>query len=722
VDALIAQASAQHEAALLAHTISPLFPEECPWSSISTVPDKPARRLEHQLNAISAAVVDYRAGLTSTAGELAAWLDASDDDVRELALNFARLDLSGTPDLSGIAQLAQLPSVPCAGEFPGLFQLLTRPGLPESPALKKLLWAEELLGAAVPGKCLATQLARLSDARFWRRAIRVRLLREREHFFLRLRLVGKSAEAYVSDVQLSARLAQLKRQALWMKETVLVPRYLEPGQDVGQLLTLEQVASSPRTRFAKLYAFVKAMDAISIEQGLASGMLTLTLEPEWHPNPSNGNSSWNGASPRDAHQSMALRWQSILRDLDRMGVGVSGLRVVEPHKDACPHWHLWLLYRPEAEQAILETVMRYFPNKLKLRNPSAKRSKSDAKSAATLSTPASAGDVIFDSLDELKAHTGRAPTHAKEGAQVELARIDRRISSGASYAMKYMLKTVDAGDVINTEAGLFPELDAGATPRQNQAQAERRAQHLAAAKRVDAYRSLWGINAGQLFGVAKCLTAWDELRRLAEAPKHPLLNKLWALARGSKKEGRIGAGDAVRGDAKGFIEALGGLAACGKAPKGLARVSIGRLTEAALNGYGETIDRTKGVTLVQRTRERVVTGSCTNKKTGEVKLVTAWRSVTTVLTSIKTRLHDWTLVRTLKLSKADIAAGKVDERLRVAIALAEQRMLADMHQDSPAHLGTLAVRAFWSNLWDALASAPSGPGTAASPPCTLAPA
>jgi hypothetical protein len=786
VNAFIAQAAAEHEAKLLTKTLSsPLFPGDFPWSSVSAVPEKPAQRLQHQLSAISAAVANYRADLTSKAGELATWLDASDDDVRELALNFARLDLSGTPDLSGIPQLEKLPNVPCAGEFPGLFQLLTRPGLPESPALKKLLWAQELLGAAVPGKCLATQLARLSDARFWRRAIRVRLLREREHFFLRLRLVGTSAEAYVSDVsesaelyvsdvQLVSRLSQLKRQALWMKETVLVPRYLEPGEVVsivrtatlveevapaqalspeeaekaaeakkaaeealeladykdwgcvdetpGGLLTLEQVASTPRTRFAKLYAFVKAMDAIAIEQGLASGMLTLTLEPEWHPNPSNGANSWNDASPREAHQSMALRWQSILRDLDRMGVGVSGLRVVEPHKDACPHWHLWLLYQPAAEQSILETVMRYFPNKLKLRNPSAKRSKSDAKSAATLSMPASAGDVIFDSLAALQAHAGRAPTSAKEGAQVELSRIDRRISSGASYAMKYMLKTVDAGDVINTEAGLFPELGAGATPKQNQAQAERRAKHLAAAKRVDAYRSLWGINAGQLFGVAKCLTAWDELRRLAEAPKHPLLNKLWALARGSKKEGSIGAGDAVRGDAKGFIEALGGLAACGKAPKGLARVSIGRLTEAALNGYGETIDRTKGVTLVQRTRERVVTGSCTNKKTGEVKLVTAWRSVTTVLTSIKTRLHDWTLVRTLKLSKADIAAGKVDARLQAAIALAEQRMLADIHQDSPAHLSTLAVRAFWSNLWDALASAPSGPGTAASPPCTLAPA
>jgi hypothetical protein len=670
VEALIAQASAQRETVLLGQTLSPLFPESCPWTAVAEVPEKSATRLQHQLSAVTAAVLDYRTGLTATAGQLATWLDASEDDVRELALEFAQRRLPGTAKLS---------------------------------------WAERVLRAPVPGDSQATQTARVNDARFWRRAIRVLLLREREHFFLRLRLVGKTAEPYVSDVQLTGRLAQLKRQAQWMKETVLVPRYLAPGDAESGLLTLEQVASSPRMRFAKLYAFVKAMDAISIEQGLATGMLTLTLEPQWHPNPSHGTNSWNGASPRAAHQSMGTRWQSVLRDLDRLNIGVSGLRVVEPHKDGCPHWHLWLLYRPAAEQSILQTVMRYFPNKLKVRNPRAKGSKS------------AAGDVIFDSLCALKASASRAPTHVKEGAQVALARIDRSISSGASYAMKYLLKTVDGGDQLNAETGLLTE--AGATraaaepavqpglfadilgtpskqakkptPKQAAEFQDKRAKHAATAKRVDAYRSLWGINAGQLFGVAKCLTAWDELRRLADAPKHPLLKKLWALARGSDKEGRIGAGEAIRGDAKGFIEALGGLAACGKPPKTEARMSIGRLTETALNGYGETIDRTKGVTLVERTRARVCTGTRVNASTGEIKPVLAWRSVQTVLASIKTRLTEWTLAP--KKSQA------------TAVHLAEQRFLADLHEGTPAQRGLLAVRAFWSSMWNGVAGLPVEP-------------
>lgn len=334
----------------------------------------------------------------------------------------------------------------------------------------------------------------------------------------------------------------------------------------------------------------------------------------------------NGASPREAHQSLCKRWQAILRDLDRLGVGVSGLRVVEPHKDACPHWHVWLLYRPEAERQILQAIMRYFPNKLKVRGCGAK------------------GHRIYDRLEHLKSGTGRAPTHAKEGAQVELARIDRKISSGASYAMKYLLKTVKAGTELQQAAGLLPREGVVLPDKAQQALDAKRAKQEATAQRVDAFRGLWGINAAQPFGVAKCLTAWDELRLLGIPPADPTLHKLWTLARGGVKKGHISRGSGIRGDAKGFIEALGGLAACGKVPPDKERISIGRLTTNSLNSYGEEITRTKGVTLVVRTREKVEIGTRVHKSTGEVKQVWGWRSFCTVLASVTTRHKRWTMV------------------------------------------------------------------------------
>ncbi len=198
VDALIAQACARHESALLGQALTPLFANDCPWDSVAAVPAKLAQRQASALSSITAAVLDYRAGLTATAGELNAWLDASEENIRTLAIQFAKLDLSDIPDLSAAGVREALLTLPAVVEFPGMVGLLSRPVLPHSAIGKKLLWAQSLLGSPVPGETLQAQCARLSDARFWRRCIRVILLREREHFYMRLHLVHKTREAYVT--------------------------------------------------------------------------------------------------------------------------------------------------------------------------------------------------------------------------------------------------------------------------------------------------------------------------------------------------------------------------------------------------------------------------------------------------------------------------------------------------------------------------------------------
>lgn len=529
-------------------------------------------------------------------------------------------------------------------------------------------------------------------------------------------------ETYVSEQQLLTRTRQLRLQAEWMQNTVLVPRYIDAGEQAEGPLTLAQVASSPKTRFAKLYAFTKAMDELAQAEGLNAGMLTLTLEPEWHPNPSHGTNTWNGASPRKGHQVMAKRWQSILRDLDRAGIGLSGLRVVEPHKDGCPHWHLWLLYRPEVEMRLLATVMQYFPGKLKIRAPSRKGQKRHPD------------DRMYETRADLRAHTGRPLKHAKEGAQVELSRIDRSISSGASYAMKYLLKTVDAGEKLNKEVDLFGTTEINELEQTQQ-------QHQETAQRVDAYRSLWGINAGQLFGVAKCLSAWDELRRLTLPPPEARLKSLWVLARGSDKLGRIPKGAGQRGNPRAFLEALGGLSAYRKPGRDDTKVSIERLTVAAKNGYGETIRRPKGISLVARVQVKVRKGQ-TNRETGEIYAQSGWRSVKTIVASVITRVGEWVMASAQKTNRTPNEAWLAVQRHALrrafelqsgatrlswdafrkqwamnqaaltpvpmlaeahagAVSQAQARMMAKAGAADPVWLGKQAVGQFWSAMWQA---------------------
>jgi len=91
------------------------------------------------------------------------------------------------------------------------------------------------------------------------------------------------------------------------------------------------------------------------------------MPPEFHPNPMNGPSVWNDASPLQANSALFEAWKNVLQRLDREKISITGLRVVEPHQDAYPHWHVWINYKPEFEKCILSAVVSEFPGQLKLR-------------------------------------------------------------------------------------------------------------------------------------------------------------------------------------------------------------------------------------------------------------------------------------------------------------------------------------------------------------------
>jgi hypothetical protein len=83
-----------------------------------------------------------------------------------------------------------------------------------------------------------------------------------------------------------------------------------------------------------------------------------------------------------------------------------------------------------------------------------------------------------------------------------------------------------------------------------------------------------------------------------------------------------------------------------------------------VNGYGENIERTTGVTLVERARTRVAVGSRVNQRTGEIKEKLGWRSVKTVIAQVRTRLTEWLLTPKKTLS--------------LAVAMAQARFVARM--------------------------------------------
>lgn len=115
-------------------------------------------------------------------------------------------------------------------------------------------------------------------------------------------------------------------------------------------------------RFAELYTIMKGVEKAATAAGLDWSAWTLTAPPEFHPSPAAGKCSWDDKTdPHGAHRHIADKWEILRAALWKQGIRLSGLRVTEPHKDGCAHWHMAIFYRPEIAKSIREEIRKLWP-------------------------------------------------------------------------------------------------------------------------------------------------------------------------------------------------------------------------------------------------------------------------------------------------------------------------------------------------------------------------
>lgn len=98
--------------------------------------------------------------------------------------------------------------------------------------------------------------------------------------------------------------------------------------------------------------------------------ITLTAPSKYHPTRQVGkgesktvqlNHGWNDEAfnPKDAQRYLCHIWSLMRTAFKDNDLQVYGLRVVEPHHDGTPHWHMMLFCNPRQRNQIIEIMRRY---------------------------------------------------------------------------------------------------------------------------------------------------------------------------------------------------------------------------------------------------------------------------------------------------------------------------------------------------------------------------
>ncbi|GIU13010.1 replication endonuclease [Shewanella sp. MBTL60-007] len=315
---------------------------------------------------------------------------------------------------------------------------------------------------------IAGALARLVDEAWWLRKLDKAFRQYKEHAAIVTGKVRAGVSPYVSVNSLKEFKNRKAAAKAWLNEMVVV------NEDLGLEISLaDAVAASvanPEVRRAELMVRMRGFEDLAIEQGLVAEFYTWTAPSCYHSytkskkGPSYSNRRYLGANPKDTQAYLCKQWAKARSKLAREEVELFGFRVVEPHHDGTPHWHMVLFFRPE-QLRLGRSIMRKYAlqhHKDELTPPKGKRS------------------LRFQ---------GYRP-------RFDYKTIDPSQGSATGYIAKYVAKNID---------GAYVDDDY---------EAESSGKH--GAEGVAAWASIWNIRQFQQIG-GPSVTVWRELRRLREA-------------------------------------------------------------------------------------------------------------------------------------------------------------------------------------------------------------
>jgi len=201
-------------------------------------------------------------------------------------------------------------------------------------------------------------IKRMCSPDWWRRKVTKTQRRLIESVARDMGMVCQQRSAYASQVSQFERTKQKIRNLQYLESTFI-------ENDEGQRYCLKELhdrsVSNPMIRRSELMTRIKGFEIVAEQLGHIGEFYTLTTPSRMHARLKRGiaNPKYDGTTPDEAHQYLTGLFRCIRSKLHRQGLNVYGIRVVEPHHDGTPHWHL-LLFMDKASKESVRSIFREY--------------------------------------------------------------------------------------------------------------------------------------------------------------------------------------------------------------------------------------------------------------------------------------------------------------------------------------------------------------------------
>ena len=211
-------------------------------------------------------------------------------------------------------------------------------------------------------------LSRLANAEWWERQLKAQRTRWREALLIAAGEVNLKKYPYASkqairDVQ-ARRLANMD----YLKGCDL--ENVATGERFDLIDKVMASISNPEIRRMELMSTIAGIEKYAASERHVGMFITITTPSKYHPTRVVGkegaekvqfNHNWDAEafSPKDGQRYLVRIWSKMRTAFKDNGLSVYGMRVVEPHHDGTPHWHMMLFTSKEQRQQVIDIMRRY---------------------------------------------------------------------------------------------------------------------------------------------------------------------------------------------------------------------------------------------------------------------------------------------------------------------------------------------------------------------------
>ncbi|MGP2711669.1 replication endonuclease [Serratia marcescens] len=210
-------------------------------------------------------------------------------------------------------------------------------------------------------------LSRLVNSEWWERQLKAQRTQWREALLIAVGNVNRGASSYAS--RQAIRDVKARRQSNFDYLNSRELENVETGERFSLIDKVMASISNPEIRRKELMTMIAGVEQAAAIRGDKGMFITLTTPSKYHPTRAVGKNSpkvhfnhkWDDEAytPKDGQRYLVKLFSKIRTAFKDAGLQVYGVRVVEPHHDATPHWHMMLFTSKKQCQQVIDIMRRY---------------------------------------------------------------------------------------------------------------------------------------------------------------------------------------------------------------------------------------------------------------------------------------------------------------------------------------------------------------------------